>query len=92
MGPFDFLNHLLNFVAPAAWMAVLVVSVDGIFMKKRPAAPALYKQLAINFIVCLGVLVFGLWLFGNDGKMATYTGMALLCATSQWLMLRGWRV
>ncbi len=37
------------------------------------------------------VLGIGLWVFGHDGKMLTYTGMALLSATSQWVMLRGWR-
>jgi hypothetical protein len=36
-------------------------------------------------------LGLGLWFFGHDGKMASYTGMALLCASSQWLMLRGWK-
>lgn len=92
MGPLDFLNHLLNFVAPALWMAVLVVFVARVFMKKRPAAPVLYAQVAINLIVSVSVLALGLWFFGHDGKMATYTGMALACATSQWLMLRGWRV
>jgi hypothetical protein len=33
----------------------------------------------------------GLWYFGHDGKMATYIGMVLLCASSQWLMQRDWR-
>ncbi|MEO8120432.1 MAG: hypothetical protein ABI606_14085 [Rhodoferax sp.] len=91
MGPLDLLNHLLNFLAPAVWMAVLVTLVARIFMKKRPVAPALYAQAAINLIVGVTMLVLGLWFFGHDGKMATYTGMALLCATSQWFMLRGWR-
>jgi hypothetical protein len=30
----------------------------------------------------------GLVFFGRDGKMASYVAMVLLCATSQWLMLR----
>lgn len=91
MGPLDLLNHLLNFLAPALWVAVLVALAARIFMKKRPVASALYAQVAINFVVGAAVLVLGLWFFGHDGKMATYTGMALLCATSQWFMLRGWR-
>lgn len=91
MGPLDLLNHLLNFVAPALWMAVLVTLVARIFIKKVPVAPVLWAQVAINFIVGVVVLGLGLLFFGNDGKMATYAGLALLCATSQWVMLRGWR-
>lgn len=85
------LNHLLNFVAPALWLALIVTLVARIFIRKSPVATALYAQIAINFIVCVMVLAMGLWFFGRDGKMATYTAMALLCATSQWVMLRGWR-
>ena len=91
MGPLDILNHLLNFVAPALWTAVLVTLVARVFMKKVPAAPVLWAQVAINFIVGVVVLGLGLLFFGNDGKMTTYAGLALLCATSQWFMLRGWR-
>ena len=91
MGPFELLNHLLNFAAPAAWLAVLVTLLARLFIKKRPVALTLHAQAAINFVVSLGVLGVGLVFFGRDGKMLTYTGMALVCATSQWVMLRGWR-
>jgi hypothetical protein len=91
MGPLDLLNHLLNFVAPAAWVAVVVTMVARIFMKKRPVAQSLQAQIAVNFAVCLVALVLGLVVFGRDGKMATYAAMALLGASSQWVMLRGWR-
>jgi hypothetical protein len=91
MGPIDLLNHVLNFVAPALWLAVLVPLLARFFIRKKPIAPVLRAQAAINLIVSLVVLLLGLWFFGRDGKMATYTAMALLCATSQWLMLRGWR-
>lgn len=91
MGPLDLLNHVLNFLAPALWMAVGVALAARLFMKKRPAALSLYAQAAINFVVNVTALGLGLWFFGHDGKMASYTGMALLCASSQWLMLRGWK-
>ena len=91
MGPIDLLNHLLNFAAPAAWLALLVTLVARIFIKNRPVALTLPAQAAINFVVAVMVLGIGLWVFGRDGKMLTYTGMALLSATSQWVMLRGWR-
>lgn len=87
----DLLNHVLNFMAPAAWVAAAVSGTVWIFMSKRPVAQSRYAQIAINFIVCLSVLALGVLLFGRDGKMATYAAMALAAATSQWVMLRGWR-
>jgi hypothetical protein len=47
--------------------------------------------VAANFFLNMIVLGCGLWFFGHDGKMVTYTGMALVCASTQWLMLRSWR-
>jgi len=91
MGPVDFLNHFFNFLVPALWVAVLVTLMTRLVMRKTPAAFSLPAQIAINFIVAAGILGLGLWYFGRDGKMATYAAMTFLCATSQWLMLRGWR-
>ena len=87
----DLLNHFLNFVAPAFFVAVLVPLAARWFMKKTPAVISLWAQSVINFLVNVMVLALGLWFFGRDGKMATYSAMVLLCATSQWVMLRGWR-
>ena len=38
----------------------------------------------MNLIGCLAVLVGGLVLTGNDGKMATYGVLVLVCATIEW--------
>ncbi|WP_366887921.1 hypothetical protein [Rhodoferax sp.] len=57
-------------------------------MKNRPLTQHWYAQAAINFVVCLLVLLGGLWFFGHDGKMATYAALVLACATSQWLLSR----
>lgn len=91
MGLFDLLIHLLNFMAPAVWVAFAVSLLGRFFMKKRPVALSLSAQVAINFVVCLVALVVGLLVFERDGKMATYAAVVLLGATSQWAMLRGWR-
>ena len=91
MGPIAALNHLLNFAAPAISLALLVTLGAHFFMKKRPLALALSKQLAINIIASSLVFVLGLWLAGRDGKMVSYAAMAVACATSQWLMARGWQ-
>ena len=88
MGFFDFLNHVLNFAAPAAWLAVFMSLAPRVFKINRPIKPSLRAMAAINFIVSIAALLLGLIFFGRDGKMASYVAMVLLCATSQWLMLR----
>jgi len=30
-------------------------------------------------------------LLGSDGRMPTYMAMVLVCASVQWVWLRGWR-
>jgi len=91
MTPVVLLNHLLNFLAPALWLAILLPLAGRFVLKKRVSRPPYWVQTAVNLTVNLAVLVVGLWTFGRDGKMASYAGMTVACATSQWLMLRGWR-
>ena len=87
-------NHILNFLAPAAFAAVLLVllaQVFGRFFKSKvPPAQTIYAQAAIIFIVNTAILIAGLVLFKNDGKMATYAAMVLGSAACQWVMWRGW--
>jgi hypothetical protein len=85
------LNHALNFLAPALWLALLLPLASRWIFKKRAKRPALGVQVAVNFALGLLALGLGLWFFGRDGKMVTYLGMTVTGATSQWLMLRGWR-
>ena len=85
MGILDQLNHLLNFVAPAASVAVLLAVTAPFFMPKRAGAPGIRAQAAINFVAGLLALAFGLWFFGRDGKMASYAAMLLACSLCQLL-------
>ncbi|MEO5606370.1 MAG: hypothetical protein ABIR13_02130 [Polaromonas sp.] len=86
------LNHLFNFMAPAALLAVLLVLLSRLFFRffrsKRFFAQAWWAQVAIVFIVNLGVLTAGLLLFGHDGKMLTYAALVLSAALCQWWLLR----
>jgi len=88
-------NHLLNFMAPAALLAGLLVLLarlfSGFFRSKGPLVHALWAQAAIVFIANLGVLTAGLLFFGHDGKMLTYAGLVLGAALCQWVLLRGWK-
>ncbi|MGC1176259.1 hypothetical protein [Polaromonas sp.] len=88
-------NQLLNFMAPAAFVAVLVVLgtrlLALLFRSKRPVALSAWAQIAIVFVVSLLVLVAGLAVFGRDGKMASYVLLAFGAASCQWVVLRGWQ-
>ena len=88
MGVVDFIVHLLNFAAPAVFIALLVVLLARIFVRKQAVALVWYAQAAINLVVCLFLMLAGLWYFGRDGTIASYTAMVFGCATSQWWMLR----
>lgn len=91
MGPLSAINHLLNLLAPALALAVLLVLACRLLMRKRAAARGAFAQLAIVFVVGAVVLVAGVVLLGSDGKMLTYTALVLACASTQWVLLRGWR-
>jgi len=88
-------DHLLNFIAPAAVLALLLALSSRIFSRflhsKRPVTESIWAQAAIIFIVNVVILVAGLVFFGNDGKMATYAAMVLASALCQWILVRGWR-
>jgi hypothetical protein len=88
-------NHLLNFIAPAAGVALLLVLLSrlcfGFFQTNRPIAQTWWAQAAIIFIVGVGILTAGLLVFGRDGKMMTYAALVLGAAVCQWVLVRGWR-
>ncbi len=88
-------NHLLNFVAPALFVALLVVAVSSRLPggRKRAAPGRLgwRQQFVLVSGVNVLVLAAGLVLFSQDGKLLTYAAMALASALVQWLLLRGWK-
>ena len=88
-------NHLLNLVAPAALMALLLPAASRLFSgflkSKKSSSNAWHVQAAINFIVGALALVIGLALLGRDGKMLTYVVLVWAMAASQWCQLGGWR-
>ena len=89
-------NHLLNFIAPAAFVALALVLVARVFSRlfrsKRSPAPGLWAQVAIIFIVNLLVLIAGLVVFSHDAKMLSYAALVLAASVCQWVMWRSWKV
>jgi uncharacterized membrane protein YhaH (DUF805 family) len=82
----ELLVHLLNFVAPALFIALVLSLVPRLFRRARKAgAPAWWVQVAIVFIAGVAVLAGGLAWFGHDGKMVTYAALVAVCGTAQWL-------
>ncbi len=88
-------NQLLNFMAPAAFVALSLALLSRLFIRflRSNRAPGLSwrGQAAIVFIASVLLLVAGLVVFGRDGKMASYTLLGVGAATCQWLLLRGWK-
>ncbi|GAA4341598.1 hypothetical protein GCM10023165_22450 [Variovorax defluvii] len=91
MSALDVLIHLLNFAAPAFFVALLLALSFRLAMHARSRAVSLWKQLGINFLAGLVVLVAGLAYFGRDGRIATYAALVAVCGSVQWWLLRGWR-
>ena len=86
-------KHLLSFAAPALAVAVLVTLAARLVLPppRGAARRRWWVPLGLLFLVGLGVLAAGLWVFGRDGKMASYAALVLVLATLQWVVGRGWR-
>jgi hypothetical protein len=93
-------NHLLNFAAPAAFLALLMVGLTALLPFSKPkttvkaarlSRPSWRGQFAMVFTANMLVTVGGLVFFGHDGRLLTYAAMALAAALVQWLLLRGWK-
>lgn len=91
MGPLELTRHLLSFAAPAIAVALLV-ALGARLVLPAAARPASWRlAVLLNAIAGIVVLAAGLWFFGRDGKMATYTALVLAVATVQWVSARAWR-
>ena len=91
MSLFGLLDHLLNFIAPALVVGLLVAAMAPVLMKKSRPHHSWLIQSAINSGANVLVLLAGMLIFGHDGKMATYAAMVLTCASSQWISGNAWR-
>ncbi len=87
----DILLHLLNFLAPALGLALLLPLLARLFVKKQVLLLPWWAQVLLNFLVGAAVLALALWWLGRDGKMMAYAALVLALATSQWVWVRGWR-
>lgn len=84
-------DHLLNFVAPAAFVALVLVAAGRFAGRHRTGVTRWWMQWVITFAAGVLVLFGGLVVSGRDGMMATYAVLVLVCGTVQWLAMRNWR-
>jgi hypothetical protein len=81
----DALWHLFNFVLPALTLS-LGLTAWGSYQYRRQAQISWLWRWVINAMAGVAVLVAGIWLSGQDGKMSTYAAMILVCATVEWAL------
>lgn len=79
-------NHIVNFIAPALFVAVVLSLLSRFNRKRRLAWRATLVQLGLVAAVGSLGLLAGLWFFGVDGKLASYALLVLGCGTTQWLL------
>lgn len=92
MGFFDLANHLFNFVMPAIAMGVMMPLASRLVWRKVAVSKPLKTQMLITTAAGTAVLIAGLVIFGNDGKMMTYLALVLVAAGCQWWFQGAWRV
>ncbi len=83
-----FLGHLLNFMAPALVMALMLWGVPRLRPKARRGRWAARTELLALAGLGVTVLLAGLMYFGRDGKMATYATLVLAQGTLGWWLRR----
>jgi hypothetical protein len=80
--------HLFNFALPA-WAMALFMPWAGHWVVGSGRV-SLRRRMGVQLLCGLVVLVGGLWLHGQDGKMSTYIALVFVAASAEWLMQRGW--
>lgn len=91
MGLFAFFDHLISLIAPALVVGPLLAVAAPLVQKKASLRHSWWLQSGLNVLAGGLALVAGLWFFGHDAKMASYTAMLALCATVQFVAVKGWR-
>lgn len=91
MSSLQLLDSLLNFVAPAFFVSVVLALATRLLMKGKVGTAGLWVQAGINFLAGVAVLAAGIVFYGRDGMMWTYAALVVVCGTGQWLLAGGGR-
>lgn len=82
------IGHLLNFIAPAVGVGLLLWVAPRLWPKARKGRWAARKELLALIGVGGAVLLVGLVVFGRDAKMLSYAALVLAQGSLVW-WLRG---
>ncbi|MCR5866862.1 MAG: hypothetical protein ACK4PH_21645 [Aquincola tertiaricarbonis] len=83
----DFLDafwHVLNLFAPALGVGLIAAAAAKLLWRKELAKASYLRLLLWAFSAGAAVLLAGLVVLGQDGRMLTYGAMVLACATALW--------
>jgi hypothetical protein len=84
MGPLDAFWHALNFMLPGLVVAVVAASAAKLVWRRDLAAVPWHRLALWAALAGVAALVGGLFLFGRDGKMATYGAVVVSAAAALW--------
>ncbi|MCA9043300.1 MAG: hypothetical protein KDF54_10675 [Hydrogenophaga sp.] len=83
------IGHLLNFVAPALGVALLLWGAPRLWPTVRRGRWSASREFLFLWSVGIAVLLGGLVAFGRDGKMLTYAALVLTQGSfAAWLRRR----
>ena len=89
MSPIDAIWHLANFFAPALGVGLLASMMTKLLWRRELKAVTWLRLIAWAALGGALVLVAGLVVFGQDGKMVTYGAMVPTCAGVLWWVAFG---
>jgi hypothetical protein len=93
MSSYEQLIQIINLLLPAWAIGLCLVGLTQLL--SRWGWPQAGVRWPIQWLLCglIGsvVTVGGMFIYGVDGKMATYGVMCASIATMQWLLCKGWR-
>jgi hypothetical protein len=81
-----FVNHFLHFFLPGIFVALLLPMLQALFTRKlfvKNSMRTIKSQFIMNLGFATATLIFGLVIFGRDGKMLTYFAMLVAVALAQ---------
>ncbi len=69
------LIHLLNFLAPALFLGLVLPLLEAGLRKAKLSSQTWLTSIALYFSATSLILLIGLFGLGRDGKMLTYAGL-----------------
>lgn len=85
MSPLDAVWHLLNFVAPAVFIALFTSGAARLLFAAQYRGLGWRRLLVFSIVPTLAVAVGGLLVGGRDGSMLTYGAMVGAAAVGVWV-------